>query len=157
MIYVDASNPKMKVAKFGFGSVSVCPTNNGNTMIANGVFLHDDVARPIGTKNSEEKGRDVRSFDVESILLSFENVESLDVLLNDLQIVRKGMLEGKSVDQVKEEKERCLFLIPNSDTHCRYSCGNDDFNDIKGSLCCSKCSKLDSCPNVCHKLIFGDE
>lgn len=105
MIYNDRTNPGLKIVEFGHGSVEICPTNDKKTMIANGVALiHANDPQPIGTHNPADIGKDVRDFD-NIVLLKFLKIRSLDMLIEDLQTVRRGMIKGKSVQEVESEPE----------------------------------------------------
>jgi hypothetical protein len=102
MIYNNDDNPNLKIIEFGHGSVKICPTNDHETMVANGVaFIHDNEPKPIGTKNPADEGKDIRDFD-NVVLLMFKNLDSLDILIEDLNTVRRGMVEQKSVQEVDD-------------------------------------------------------
>lgn len=96
MIGIDDENPGLKIVEFGFGSVGICPTNTPEGL-ANGVLLYDKKPDPIGTLIPEHANKDVRSFD-SSVLLLFHGVAGLDILLEDLQEVRRAILAGESID-----------------------------------------------------------
>lgn len=105
MIYDNVDNPGLKIVEFGHGSVKICPTNDPETMIANGVVLiHDNEPKPIGNKNPADMGKDVRNFD-NVVLLMFKSVDSLDILIEDLNTVRRGMIGRKSIQELVEECE----------------------------------------------------
>lgn len=100
MIYNDSKNKSITTVEFGHGSVRINPTNNPETMVANGVLLYcDGMCRPIGCKDDSSIGADIRTKD-NSVFLYFTKVESIDVLLEELNIVKRGMIEQKSVQQV---------------------------------------------------------
>lgn len=104
MIYKHPGNPGITVVELGHGDVKVCPTDNSITKIANGEFFNsgDGQKHPIGTKHPQDKGKDCGEFS-NGVLLLFQDIKALDLVIQDLLIVRKGMLEGKSVVEADEE------------------------------------------------------
>jgi hypothetical protein len=102
MIYLDNENKQMKVVEFGHGSVGINPTNNPDTMIANGVLLHQTECHPIGSTDDSNNGKMIQDMG-DSVFLYFLKVDSINVLIEELLVVKRGMAENKSVQDVKVE------------------------------------------------------
>jgi hypothetical protein len=79
---------------FGTGDIRVNPTRPEDSEFENGIsFAADTECREIGSHHSDQAGKRIDEVDTH-VHMIFENIESLDVVIEELQGIRGRMVEA---------------------------------------------------------------
>ena len=79
------------ILRFGEGDIAICTARAADSPYANEIaFAENHEPRPIGSANPEHIGRSTADLAC-PVRLVFDRVESVDVLIGQLQALRAGM------------------------------------------------------------------
>lgn len=88
MIYKEKDSPVM--AEFGKGDINIVHVGGFNKAA---VIFKNDIPKPIGTESSEWMGKSIEEV-YPDIVMSFTRVESIDILISELEAAKKLLTVG---------------------------------------------------------------
>jgi len=91
-------NDGVRVLEFGYGDIIIAPSMV-DEKLNSVIFVQDSICREIGEKNTHGvNGKSHRELDTR-VVMHFENIESLDVLIEQLQDVRKNFNQTVEIQE----------------------------------------------------------